>query len=259
MMSDGVVKGDPSAFNGHNSTVFDYSVSVDIDNTNSTTDTSTLTLFGIPSTATLTLDGETLIANSDGNYDIEITSDQTSINNLNVLSDSALPDLAITSTVSSIADGSEVSVDSYIVGTEGEESLLGGLGDDVLFGGNDQATDTLTGGDGKDIFILNDTTDVLNIDTITDFNAAEDALDLTDLLTGIVGSPGKDADTDLITEFLSQHVKVTDGNVKVDGEDVATFIEETSSFDSNNDGLVNSSDSIKVIYNNEEYSINIDG
>ena len=259
MMSDGVVKGDPSAFNGHNSTVFDYSVSVDIDNTNSTTDTSTLTLFGIPSTATLTLDGETLIANSDGNYDIEITSDQTSINNLNVLSDSALPDLAITSTVSSIADGSEVSVDSYIVGTEGEESLLGGLGDDVLFGGNDQATDTLTGGDGKDIFILNDTTDVLNIDTITDFNAAEDALDLTDLLTGIEGSPGKDADTDLITEFLSQHVKVTDGNVKVDGEDVATFIEETSSFDSNNDGLVNSSDSIKVIYNNEEYSINIDG
>ena len=82
---------------------------------------------------------------------------------------------------------------------------------------------------------------------------------MTDLLTGIEGSPGKDADTDLITEFLSQHVKVTDGNVKVDGEDVATFIEETSSFDSNNDGLVNSSDSIKVIYNNEEYSINIDG
>ncbi|WP_392383705.1 VCBS domain-containing protein [Marinomonas primoryensis] len=259
MMSDGIVKGDPSAFNGHNSTVFNYSVSVDIDNTNSTTDTPTLTLFGIPSTATLMLDGETLTANSDGNYDIEITSDQTSINNLNVLSDSALPDLAITSSVSSIADGSAVNVDSYIVGTEGEESLLGGLGDDVLFGGNDQATDTLTGGDGKDIFILNDTTDVLNIDTITDFNAAEDALDLTDLLTGIEGSPGKDADTDLITEFLSQHVKVTDGNVKVDGEDVATFIEETSSFDSNNDGLVNSSDSIKVIYNNEEYSINIDG
>ncbi|WP_343750162.1 VCBS domain-containing protein, partial [Marinomonas primoryensis] len=263
MMSDGIVKGDSSGFN-NGSAMFSYSVSVEIDNANSTTDTSTLTLFGIPSTATLTLDGATLTANSDGNYDIEITSDQTSIENLNVLSNNPLPDLEITTTVSYSANGSSTvdeaaDDDNYLVGTQGEDTLVGGLGDDILFGGDDEITDTLTGGDGKDIFILNDTTDVLNIDTITDFNATEDALDLTDLLTGIEGSPGKDADTDLITEFLSQHVKVTDGNVKVDGEDVATFIEETSSFDSNNDGLVNSSDSIKVIYNNEEYSINIDG
>ncbi|MDE8602919.1 Ig-like domain-containing protein [Marinomonas sp. RSW2] len=260
MMSDGIVKGDSSGFN-NGSSAFSYSVSVDIDSTSSTTETSMLTLFGIPSTATLTLDGETLTANSDGNYDIEITNGQTTIENLNVLSDSALPDLVVTSTVSyapSVVDTTK-DEDNYLVGTQDEDTLVGGLGDDILFGGDDETSDTLTGGEGKDIFILNDTTDVLNIDTITDFNAAEDALDLTDLLTGIAGSPDKDADADLIAEFLSQHVKVTDGNVKVDGEDVATFIEETSSFDSNNDGLVNSSDSIKVIYNNEEYSINIDG
>jgi len=29
------------------------------------------------------------------------------------------------------------------------------LGDDILFGGDDEITDTLTGGGGKDIFILN--------------------------------------------------------------------------------------------------------
>jgi VCBS repeat-containing protein len=272
MLSDGVVKGDPSAFNNYNSTVFTYNVSVDIDNTDSTTESSIVTLFGIPLTASLTLAGTPLDANADGSYDIEITNGQTSIEDLIVSSDIALPDLEITSLVAFDTDSSEVvgaspdeenllglADDSYIVGSDGIDTLLGGLGDDVLFGGDDEVTDILTGLDGKDIFILSDTVDSSNIDTITDFNAAEDALDLTDLLTGIEGSPGKDADTDLITEFLSQHVKVTDGNVKVDGEDVATFIEETSSFDSNNDGFVNGSDSIKVIYNNEEYSINIDG
>ena len=272
MLSDGVVKGDAGVFDNYNSSAFSYSLTIDIDNTDSTTESSIVTLFGIPLTASLTLANEPLVANLDGSYDIEITSGQTSIDDLKILSDIELPDLDITSVVAFDTDSSDtigaspdednllgLADDSYIVGTDGIDTLVGGLGDDVLFGGDDEATDILTGLEGKDIFILGDTTEVLNIDTITDFNAAEDALDLTDLLTGIEGSPGKDADTDLITEFLSQHVKVTDGNVKVDGEDVATFIEETSSFDSNNDGLVNSSDSIKVIYNNEEYSINIDG
>jgi Ca2+-binding RTX toxin-like protein len=231
-------------------------LTIDIDNTDSTTESSIVTLFGIPLTASLTLADEPLVANLDGSYDIEITTGQTSIDDLKILSDIELPDLDITSVVAFDTDSSD---DSYIVGSDGEDTLVGGLGDDILFGGDDEITDTLTGGDGKDIFILNDTTDVLNIDTITDFNAAEDALDLTDLLTGIEGSPGEDADTDAITEFLSQHVQVADGSVKVDGEDVATFMEETSTFDSNNDSFVNSSDSITVIYNNEEYSINIDG
>jgi len=272
MLSDGVVKGDASAFDNYNSAAFSYNVSVSIDNTDSTMESSVVTLFGIPIGASLTLAGTPLDANIDGSYDIKIASGQTSIEDLIVSSDIALPTLDITSVVSEDLDSSSVigaspdeenllglADDSYIVGSEGIDTLLGGLGDDVLFGGNDEVTDILTGLDGKDIFILSDTVDSSNIDTITDFNAAEDALDLTDLLTGIEGSPGKDADTDLITEFLSQHVKVTDGSVKVDGEDVATFIEETSSFDSNNDGFVNGSDSIKVIYNNEEYSINIDG
>ncbi|WP_158601380.1 retention module-containing protein [Marinomonas rhizomae] len=272
MLSDGVVKGDSSAFNSYSAAAFSYNVAVEIDNTNSTTESSIVTLFGIPLTASLTLAGEPLVAKADGSYDIEVTSNQGSIDDLIIYSDLELPDLDITSVVSFNSESSDVigaspnednllglADDSYIIGTDINDTIIGGLGDDVLFGGDDQVIDTLTGGAGNDIFILNDTGDLSNIDIITDFNAAEDALDLTDLLVGIDGSPDKDADADAITEFLSQHVKVTAGNVKVDGEDVATFVDETSSFDSNNDGFVNNSDSVKIIYNNEEYNINIDG
>nr|5JUH_A Chain A, Antifreeze protein [Marinomonas primoryensis] len=182
-----------------------------------------------------------------------------------LISDVALTNLEITTSVNAIVEA-EVS-DLYLDGTgvvgdlvdsQTVDTLIGGQGDDVLFGGDDSLVDTLTGLEGSDIFILNDTTDVLNIDTITDFNAAEDALDLTDLLTGIAGSPGKDADVDAVTQFLTENVKVTDGHVKVGGEDVANFGSD-SNFDSNGVDGVTTADSIKVIYNNEEYSINIDG
>ncbi|RNF52003.1 retention module-containing protein [Marinomonas hwangdonensis] len=251
MMSDGIVKGNSSAFN-NNSVTFSYSVSVDIDNTNSTTDSSIVTLSGIPATASLALAGVPLTANSDGSYDIEITSGQTTVDNLVVSSNVQLPDLEVTSTVSFKPSSIDLLADedNYLVGTSGEDTLLGGAGDDILFGGNDQVSDTLTGGEGKDIFILNDTTDASNIDTITDFNAAEDALDLTDLLVGIEGSPGKDADADSITAFLTSNVTVTDGQVKIGEKDVANFGEESN---------FSSSDSIKVIYNDQEYNINIDG
>jgi large repetitive protein len=262
MMSDGLIKGDSSAFNNYNSSTFSYSVTVVIDNTNSTVDSSVVTLFGVPSEASLTLDGVLLAPNSDGSYDIEITDGQTSIDALQVVSSVELPNLNITSSVSSGSDDSGASStddkDNYLVGSEDNDTLIGGAGNDILFGGDDESSDILTGGAGNDIFILNDTADVSNIDVITDFNAADDALDLTDLLTGIDGSPGKDADADVITKFLTDNVKVTDGHVKVGGEDVAEF-GSASSFDSNLDGSVSSTDSIKVIYNDQEYNINIDG
>jgi VCBS repeat-containing protein len=149
----------------------------------------------------------------------------------------------------------------YLSGGAGNDILIGGAGDDSLLGGDDNdvliggsGNDTLTGGAGADLFVLNNA----SIDTITDFNAKDDALDLTDLLTGVAGDPGADASADAIASFLSAHVTVTDKHVKVDGSDVAIF-GSGSNFDSNGSGSVTAADSIKVIYNDQEYNINIDG
>ncbi|MEP0071784.1 MAG: Ig-like domain-containing protein [Marinomonas sp.] len=271
MVGGVVVAGDAAAFADYltsdntsstetTTSNYSYAVTVDIDNTDATAGSTIVSLFGIPTTASLVLDGETLEANSNGSYSIEVAAGETSIEGLSIESDVELLDLDVTSQVTSnLDDVADIVNDSYLEGTDGLDTLVGDLGDDVLFGGDDEVSDILTGADGSDVFILNDVADQTNIDTIVDFNASEDALDLTDLLTGIQGSPGKDADADDIMAFLNEHVEVKDGSVKVDDEDVADFTDATSSFDSNGDGAVNSVDSIKVIYNNEEYSINIDG
>ncbi|WP_156924905.1 cadherin-like domain-containing protein [Marinomonas ushuaiensis] len=275
LFSDGIIQGDVTAFADYiandgieislneNSSGFSYDVTVDIDNTDATANTSVVSLFGIPSTSTLVLGGATLVANADGSYSIEVEAGETSIDNLTITSSVELPELEITSTVTNIIDDSGLDdiivTDSYLEGTDSSiaDTLLGDLGDDVLFGGDDEVSDILTGAGGSDIFILNDVTDQANIDIIVDFDASEDALDLTDLLVGIEGSPGKDASVDVITEFLQAHVKAEEGDgslsVTVDGKDVAEFTNATSSLD------LNSAESVKVIYNNEEYSINIDG
>ncbi|WP_325101233.1 Ig-like domain-containing protein [Marinomonas transparens] len=157
--------------------------------------------------------------------------------------------------------------DDVLIGGDGADTLIGGDGDDMLLGGmigsEDWDADTLTGGAGEDMFILTDHgqangwSEQAN-DLITDFNAREDSLDLTDLLTGVDGAPDSDADMAAITDFLSAHVSVTDGSVKIDGNDVATFGDD-SDFDSDGNSIVNSTDSITVIFNDQEYSINIDG
>ncbi|MEG4497847.1 VWD domain-containing protein [Microcoleus sp. F10-C6] len=87
-----------------------------------------------------------------------------------------------------------------LIGGDGNDSLFGGLGNDVLKGdnGNDILTgvdinainpgieeiDTLTGGSGSDIFVLEDVNNTYydNLDSdyalITDFNASEDSIQL---------------------------------------------------------------------------------
>ncbi|WP_421853586.1 retention module-containing protein [Marinomonas sp.] len=157
--------------------------------------------------------------------------------------------------------------DDVLIGGDGADTLNGGAGNDTLLGGmigtEDWDVDTLTGGEGKDTFILQDHGQAYgwsleHNDLITDFNAKDDALDLTDLLTGLDGDPGKGAETDAIADFLTAHVSAQDGHVKINGHDVATFGEK-SNFDSNGVDGVTTADSIKVIYNDQEYNINIDG
>jgi VCBS repeat-containing protein len=79
-----------------------------------------------------------------------------------------------------------------ISGGDGNDSLFGGAGDDRLVGaaGNDKlaggdGSDKLTGSAGKDVFIFTDsetgTTKLGEHDTITDFNASDDKIDISAL------------------------------------------------------------------------------
>jgi len=69
-----------------------------------------------------------------------------------------------------------------IVGGAGKDRLGGGFGNDKLVGG--YGNDTLTGGFGSDLFVFNaklgtsKTDRSVNFDTVTDFNAAQDTIQL---------------------------------------------------------------------------------
>lgn len=69
--------------------------------------------------------------------------------------------------------------DDILMGDKGNDTLLGGDGKDFLIGG--PGTDTLTGGDGADKFVFapGDSGIGVAADTITDFSASVDRIDLT--------------------------------------------------------------------------------
>lgn len=78
-----------------------------------------------------------------------------------------------------------------LLGSLGDDSLIGGAGDDSLVGG--LGVDTITGGNGKDIFVLNfSVLSPADVDTIIDFNTADDSIQLSNKLfdgftaTGVV-------------------------------------------------------------------------
>ena len=281
--SDGVVQGSDFAisssdpFAASSSAVY-YTVSVNISNLASDETLSSVVIDGVPEGAKLQQNGVDLDANDDGTYTVSVDSGATSIDNLTVVSETEdeLADFELTASINTDGANDDLmgitdedytlgtSGDDYIVGTAGEDTLLGNIGNDVLFGGdgndvliggdgNDvliggSGNDTLTGGTGRDLFILDDESN----DTITDFNASDDALDLTDLLSGAEGKPGENASEDAIASFLKDHVSkdssssltVSDGS----GHGATVNLDSAST-----------ADTIKVIYNDQEYNINIDG
>ncbi|NLQ19190.1 Ig-like domain-containing protein, partial [Marinomonas sp. M1K-6] len=132
----------------------------------------------------------------------------------------------------------------YLSGGAGNDTLSGGAGNDYLSGGAGQ--DSLTGGEGADTFVI-DFADSA-VDSLTDFNAATDVLDISDLLDVPDG-------TDDVSTYLNEHLSITSSSVGVVENEyytktVATF---------GNDSDVASSGTVTVIYNDQEYNINIDG
>ena len=71
--------------------------------------------------------------------------------------------------------GSESSNDN-LFGDGGNDSLWGGGGDDVLDGGAD--ADVMRGGSGKDFFVFSTVLGAANVDSILDFNVADDTMRL---------------------------------------------------------------------------------
>ncbi|WP_328797741.1 tandem-95 repeat protein [Marinomonas vulgaris] len=132
----------------------------------------------------------------------------------------------------------------YLDSGDGTDHIDGGEGNDYLVGGG--GVDTLTGGEGADIFALNyewSATDVL-----TDFNATEDVLDVSDLLDV--------PDGDDIQTYLDQNLSITSESVTAvinnnenNRKTVATF----------GDDAEVTSGTVTVRYDDQDYSINIDG
>jgi len=82
-------------------------------------------------------------------------------------------------------------------GGTGNDTLIGGLGNDILIGG--LGNDTLTGGGGSDSFVFNLFTE--RTDTITDFNTAQDTLDIRGVLAA-AGYAGTNPIADGYVRFL---------------------------------------------------------
>jgi Ca2+-binding RTX toxin-like protein len=121
-----------------------------------------------------------------------------------------------------------------------------------LFGdAGDDGTDILTGGDGADIFVI--TQD--STDTITDLNVSEDKLQITDLLELPLNIDVSDYSA--IETYLNEAFHITDGHIKINDQDIATYGAD-SSFNSNDINAITAGDSISLIYQEHEYHLIID-
>jgi serralysin len=71
--------------------------------------------------------------------------------------------------------------DDHLTGGALDDTLLGGAGNDTLNGG--AGNDTLTGGPGQDYYLFGTALNALNnVDHVTDFNVADDKIELDHLI-----------------------------------------------------------------------------
>lgn len=101
-----------------------------------------------------------------------------------------------------------------IHGNSGDDSLIGGDGDDLLYGGI--GSDTLTGGLGIDTFVI-DRAISGERDAIKDFNASEDIIDISAVISGY--DPLTDQINEFITTSYNRNKKATYLLVDTDGAD----------------------------------------
>ena len=80
------------------------------------------------------------------------------------------------------------SIGNSINGNNGNNGLNGGGGNDRLDGNG--GNDTLTGGTGQDIFVFDTALGSSNVDTITDFNVADDTIFLASSIFAAAGAEG---------------------------------------------------------------------
>jgi Ca2+-binding RTX toxin-like protein len=97
--------------------------------------------------------------------------------------------------------------DETIIGTDDDDFLTGTDGDDIIIGG--LGNDTLTGGAGADTFVFSEAGPD-NVDTITDFVADEDAIDLGALLDAAL------IDENNIGDYVRIQDNGSDGMLQVD-------------------------------------------
>ncbi|MDA8631619.1 hypothetical protein N9L29_02825 [Litoricolaceae bacterium] len=147
----------------------------------------------------------------------------------------------------------------FLVGGLGSDIIDGGAGDDVII---DLDADTLTGGEGRDIFVVRGSSDLAQSATITDLGISPDGLSfegldsqsyqdriafnfsssaLSTALVGILGedysisNPPSAVDYYQIAEGLELNIRSDSGDVD------APFVLEVI-YDANGDGIIDSGD-----------------
>ncbi|UYZ71605.1 Ig-like domain-containing protein [Moraxella bovis] len=107
------------------------------------------------------------------------------------------------------------SENNTLIGNSGNNTLIGGAGDDTLDGG--RGSDTLTGGDGADYFRFSTLLDG-SVDTITDFDVANDKIVLDDaIFTALAGQT-------TVGDFIKYNSTTGDLSYDADGAGVVNAI-----------------------------------
>lgn len=132
-----------------------------------------------------------------------------------------------------------------LIGGSGDDTIVGGAGDDIIIGGLGAGTgnkgDTLTGGAGDDIFRFFDALESngINADVITDFNVADDMIDVGFAVTytgqaqdygsvlteldGTVGQAVYDTSTNSLYIDVNGDADLTDADYKIDFASAVTL------------------------------------